>query len=108
MNGMMTIEKTDEKTTAVFVDQDTLECARLNMRTKKRLQNAEMLKRNKARYNKRMKTIRNRIITNAGIGAAVTIGGAMGLIHPFLAVPVAIGFICMACVGLGAYLGVKK
>ena len=36
-NGLMTIEKTDDKMKAVFIDQDVIECARLNMRTKNRI-----------------------------------------------------------------------
>lgn len=107
-NGLMTIEKTDESTKAVFIDQEALECARLNLRTKKRITEEEMEKRNKERAKKRTERIRNRIITNAGIGAAVAFGGMAGMIHPLLCVPVSIGFICLACVGFGVYMGVKK
>jgi hypothetical protein len=104
-NGLMTIEKTDESTKAVFIDQEALECARLNMRTKERVNEGEIERRNKARAKKRIERVRNRIFANAGIGAAVAFAGLTGMIHALLWVPVAIGFLCLGCIGIGAYMG---
>lgn len=108
MNGMMTIEKTDEKTTAVFVDQETLECARLNLRTKKRIEVQKQEHGKKARERKRMERMKNRIRTELIAGGAVAIAGMTGMVHALLWVPTSIIFLCAACVGLGACLGVKK
>ena len=45
MNGLAIIEKTDTETKGFFIDQDTIECARLNAKTKKRVEKSEAVRR---------------------------------------------------------------
>lgn len=106
-NGLMTIEKTDEKTQAVFIDQDVLECARLNMRIKKRIGKYEKINKAKIRNRKRMEKTANRILAEGGTGLAAAVFGLVGLIHPWLWIPIAIICLCVACLHLGALLGKK-
>lgn len=40
-NGIAIIERNEAETKAVFIDQEALECARLNMRTEKRVADAK-------------------------------------------------------------------
>ena len=107
-NGLMTIEKTDEQTQAVFIDQDVLECARLNVRTKERINNLKKAQSQKAKEKKRIERMKNRIWAELVTSGLVAICGMVGWIHTLLWVPTSIVLLCAACVGLGACLGVKK
>ena len=107
-NGLMTIEKTDEQTKAVFIDQDVLECARLNVRTKERINNLKKAQSQKAKEKKRVERMKNRIRAELVTSGLVAICGMVGWIHTLLWVPTSIVLLCAACVGLGACLGVKK
>jgi hypothetical protein len=104
-NGLMTIEKTGEKMSAVFIDQEVLECARLNLRTEKRIRNQKREQTKKMRYEKCMKKSANRILAEAGIGGAVAAFGFNGMIHPLLWVPASMICVCVACLHFGAWLG---
>lgn len=104
-NGLMTIEKTDEETKAVFIDQDVLECAKLNMRTKKRIGKYEKERVAKERKRKRMERSVNRILAEALVGLAVAFCGSVGMIHPILWCPISILCLCVASLHLGAMLG---
>lgn len=104
-NGLMTIEKTGEQMKAVFIDQDVLECARLNMRIKKRVGKYEKVRKTKARYRKRMERTANKIIAEAGLGLAVAVFGSVGMIHTYLWCPISIICLCVASLHLGAMLG---
>ena len=106
--GMAIIENTETETKTVFIDQDVLECARLNLRTKKRIEEQKKEHGKKARERKRMERMKNRIRTELIAGCAVAIAGMTGMVHALLWVPTSIIFLCAACVGLGACLGVKK
>lgn len=106
--GMAIIENTGEGTKTVFIDQDVLECARLNLRTKKRTEEPKKEQSKKSREKKRMERMKNRIRAELVASGAVAIAGMTGMVHALLWVPTSIILLCAACVGLGACLGVKK
>ena len=109
-NGLITIEKTDEKVEAIFVDQEVLECALLNQRTKKRVQETQKKKAEAVRRQKRMRKTANRIMAEASFGMAVAVAGSCGMIAPVIWIPVTILSMCAACVHFGAWYtkAVKK
>ena len=109
-NGLITIEKNDTETKAVFLDQDVIECARLNLRTKKRMGKYEKARAAKTRREKQMEKTAKHIAAEAAFAVGVAGAGAAGLISPYLWVPIAIISLCAACLRLGAFLGrvVKK
>ena len=109
-NGLITIEKTDEKVEAIFVDQEVLECARLNLRTKNRVNKQKKERAAKERHQKRMRKTANRIASEAAFGMAVAVAGTCGMIHPAIWIPVTILSLCAACVHFGAWYtkAVKK
>lgn len=116
MNGLAIIEKTDTKINGVFIDQDTIECARLNAYTKKHLAQAEAAKRKaylarrkaekaearRKAYN--MKTVKT-ILIHGGICGASIWAGAAGMVHPGIWIPVALFGLCAVCVRCGAWFG---
>lgn len=106
--GMAIIENTDTETKTVFIDHEVVECARLNLRTKKRIEEQKREHSKKTRERKRMERMKNRIRTELIAGGVVAIAGMTGMIHAVLWIPTAIILLCAACVGLGACLGVKK
>lgn len=107
-NGLMTIEKTDDKMKAVFFDQDVLECARLNMRIRKRTGKYEKVCKEKVRNRKRMEKAAKRILAEALFGLVVAFAGSVGKITPDIWLPVSIISLCVACLHLGAWLGKVK
>lgn len=104
-NGLITIEKVGEKVKAFFIDQDALEFARLNMRTKKRVGKYEKERAAKTRREKQMQKTAHRIAAEAGFGVAVAAAGSAGMIAPVIWIPVSIISLCVACLRLGAYIG---
>lgn len=119
MNGLAIIEKTDTDTRCVVIDQDTIECAQINARVKKRIEEAEEnariayekhLKHERAEA-KRKAYVRNSIQYIASHGAVC--GGVAwawwaGMVHPIVCIPVMLYCLCASCVRLGAWLGVKR
>ena len=114
--GMAIIEVNDTETRGFFVDQDALECARLNALTKKRLAQAEAAKREAARTlrNAEKAVARRRayaaktfgfVLTRGGIIWAVMAAGIAGMIHPAIYIPVSLLCLCAACLRLGAWFG---
>lgn len=116
-NGLMT--KQDSKVQAFYIDQEVLECAQLNMRTKKRteemarLHKIEETKKRKAK-NKRerfnaytRKTFRSVIAQSVAVFLVARLG-SMGMIHPFIWVPVSIIGLCALSVKVGLWIGVAK
>lgn len=109
-------EKTEEGTKAVFIDQDTIECARLNQRTKKRVeqvkakQNATFQKRKKAEaafeqfkaYTKKTFSI---VGSECVAVIAIATAGNADLVSPIVAIPVCLVLLGAACVRLGAWIG---
>jgi hypothetical protein len=104
-NGLMTIEKTEGKTKAFFFDQDVLECARLNLRTKKRIGKYEKARAAKTRRRKNIEKTAKHIAALAASAVGVAVAGAAGMISPYLWVPASIISLCAACLRLGAFLG---
>ena len=114
-------EKTEEGTKAVFFDQESIECARLNLRTKKRMEEAQEAQVNADRKNRKAEAAKARfkayttktfciIAADCAAVWALSQAGTAGLIHPAIYVPAALLFLCAACVRLGAWIGraVKK
>ena len=115
-NGIAIIEKTDTETKGVFIDQDTIEFARLNAQTKKRIEQAED-KQRKENHNRRkaekvaaqrkaynLNTFKHIIIHCGTCGAVIWLGTA-GMIHPVVWVPIALSSLCAACLRFGAWVG---
>ena len=103
------ISKTEEGTQTVFFDQEVLECARLNKRTKERINLHRQDREEKAQYRKEMEHIANRVVVDAACATGFVWAGVERLIHPGIWLPCA--FICLgaACVRLGLWFGkVKK
>ena len=109
-------EKTEEGTKAVFLDQDTIECAQLNLRTKKRvaaIQEAQskaerMIRKAELEKAKFKDYTKKTIAVVAGDCAAVVgflLAGSAALIHPVIFIPATVIFLCAACVRLGTWFG---
>lgn len=103
--GMAIIENTGAGTRSVFIDQEVLECARLNLRTKERIEKQKKERAAKARHKKCMERTENRILAEAAFAVAVTMAGTAGMIHPAIWIPAAIICLCGACVRLGMWFG---
>lgn len=115
-NGLAIIEKTDRETRGFYIDQDTIECARLNALTKQRIANMESAQRKvdhirrkeeKARAKRRKNTMKTfaHIFTSITAGGAVAWAGIAGMISPVIFIPTSILCLCMACLRLGAWFG---
>lgn len=114
--GLAIIEVNEAETRSVFIDQDVIECARLNALTKKRIAKTEAEHR-KANRNRRKaeKVAAQRraytldtigyILTRGGIIGAMAWAGMYGMIHPIICVPVTVFCLCTACLRLGAWFG---
>lgn len=114
--GLAIIEATDTETKVFFIDQDVLECARLNALTKKRLAKAEAKQREAAKNRRRaekaearrkaytVKTIKT-VCACCGACGAVVWAGTAGLVHPIIFIPVGLICLCAACLRLGVWLG---
>lgn len=108
-NGLAIIEVNESETRSVFIDQDALECAKLNSLTKKRKNEEAKQRRREEKLEAKRKadaarTVRY-VVSRCAISAAATLAMCAGLIHPLISVPVAAICICAACVRLGAWLG---
>jgi hypothetical protein len=119
MNGLAIIEKTDTETKGVYIDQETIECARINARVRKRIEEAEanakiayekQLKAERAEK-KRQEYNRKSIQYIASFGAVCVglgMAWAAGWINPILCIPVMLFCLCASCVRLGAWMGAKR
>lgn len=124
--GIAIIEQTENKSKAVFFDHETIEFARLNARTKKRLSKAAQKKQQdmckaEQEYKSRrkaekaearrkaytVKTVKS-VLFYGGICGAVTWAGTAGLIHPIIYVPVSLFCLSAACLHLGAWFGRER
>lgn len=108
-NGLAIIEVSGSETRSVFIDQDALECARLNALTQKRAKEAAKKARREAKLEAKRRaykaeTIRY-IISRCAITVAVTLAAYAGFVHPVLSAAVSVFCLCAACVRLGAWLG---
>lgn len=109
MNGVAIIERTDHGTHGVFIDQETIECARLNARIQKRIQEAAM-QQQAARRKAQHRKDRNRanikyVMIRCGILGASMWALTAGFAHPVICAPVALYALCTVCVRLGAWFG---
>ena len=116
---MAIIERNEQETKAVFIDQEALECARLNLRTEKRVAEAEnaqkedqRIQRNAEKEQARfraftMKTLKDVLICGGITGLAV-FGESSGMIHPAIAIPVMLICLCAASVKAGIWFGKKR
>ncbi|WP_406044077.1 hypothetical protein [Succinimonas sp.] len=113
--GLAIIEVSDGETRSVFIDQDAVECARLNARTKRRVsvatakRDAEAQKRRKAedQAEKRKEYTVNtmlHVLLRCLIIVGAVWGCAAGMIHPVISIPVVVICLCSACLRLGAWL----
>lgn len=116
MNGLAIIEKTDTETRGVYIDQETIECARINARVKKRIEEAEENAR--IAYEKHLKAERAEakrkayvraslkyIASHSAVCGGVAWAWLAGMIHPIVCIPVMLYCLCASCVRLGAWLG---
>lgn len=115
MNELAIIEKTE----GVFIDQETIECARLNARVKKHIEEAEA--KAKVAYEKHLKAERaekkrqeyNRksikcIASFGAVCVGLGMAWAAGWINPILCIPTMLFCLCASCVRLGAWLGGQR
>ena len=105
LNGLLTIEKIGDHVKSVFVDQEVLECARLNKRTNARISKQKKEHAAKLHRKKCMRKTANRILAEACFGGAVAWAGSAGLIAPVIWIPVSIISVCVACMRLGMWFG---
>lgn len=109
-------EKTEDGTKAVFFDQETIECARLNLRTKKRIEENQMAHLARSQKLRKAEEAREQfkkytyktfgmIAIDCGAVWGLTQAGIGGLIHPAIFITVGLLFLCGACVRLGAWIG---
>ena len=117
--GLAICEMTDNGTRAVFIDQEVLEYAKLNLRTKsrvadqekeqnsinRRLRNAQIAEARRKAYNR--KTLCCLLMETATI-AAITCGGFFGLISPVVCFCVSLALLCAVCVRFGIWYGRMK
>lgn len=117
-NGMAIFERNEAETKTVFIEQDALECDRLNNRTEKRIAEAEKEQKENQRIQRKaekeqarfraftMKTLKDVLICGGIIGLAVY-GRYSGMIHPAIAIPVILICLCTASVKVGVWFGRK-
>ena len=117
--GLAIVEVNDTGTKSFYIDQDALECARLNARTKKRIDKAEQIRREdtqRRRKAERMAAKRREynvrsicyILGRCAVSVAVAWATWGGLVHPVVSVPVITFCLCAACLRLGAWIGSNK
>ena len=94
------------------IDQEAIEYARLNARTKDRTEKAQQSKREneekEAERESYFSKSHKQILTYAGIGVAAGLGCLAGLIHPVISVPLGVFCLCMACVRYGVLIGKRE
>lgn len=117
--GLAIIKASDNGTKAVFIDQDVIECAMLNAKTKKRIAQAEAKRQEAKRKVKAEKKAHDRrnayrlnavkhILIHSGICAAVSWLGLAGMIFPVIWIPAAIFHLCGACLRIGTLVARAK
>ena len=107
------------KTKTISIDRDTIECAMLNARVRKRIEEAEA-KANEAyqkhlmaeRAEKKRKAYVRKsiqyIATHGAVCGAVAWAWAAGMIQPIVCIPVMLYCLCTSCVRLGEWMGAKR
>lgn len=114
--GLAIIEVNDTEAKSFYIDQDALECARLNAKTKKRIAKAEQIRREadqrrrkeaKLEAQRREYNVRSicYILSRCMVSMAIAWATWSGMIHPMVSVPVITFFLCAACLRLGVWMG---
>lgn len=114
--GLAIIKRDEVETKAVFIDQDILECARLNALTKKHLKEmdeAEKAKERNRRHAAKEKARRKAYAIDSAYYVLLRLAtiGAMAwamaaeMISPIICIPVGLFCLCTACLRLGAWFG---
>lgn len=114
--GLAIIEVNEAETRSIFIDQDALECARLNALTKKRLAKAEAARRKEYRNRRKAEKVAAQrkaynldtikyILIRGGIIGAMVWAGLSGMAHPIICVLVTVYCLCTAFLRLGAWFG---
>ena len=114
--GLAIIEKTETETKGIFIDQETIEHARINALVKKRIAKAEADQREEDRNRRKAEKAEARrkaynidtikhLLIDGGIIGAVTWAGLAGMAHPAICIPVGLFCLCGACLRLGQWLG---
>lgn len=115
-NSMTIVRVTDTDSRAMFIDEDTLELAMLNVMTRQRREYAEM-ERRRIEHEQRMLANQRRawkeytVDTFSYIGVrSVIMSGAVcamvaGIMHPVISIPVSIYCLGTACVRFGVWYG---
>lgn len=115
-NGLAIIEQTETETKGFYIDQDALECARLNAKVNKRLAEASKVQKKADRKHRRAEAEKAKrkayissavrtVISRTVICMALLFAGAAGMIVPEICVPVSLALLCSACLRLGMLLG---
>lgn len=114
--GLMVIERNDTETKGFYIDQDALECARLNAKVNKRIAEAKKAKQEAERKHKRAEAAKAKqkaytmnaakaVLFRLAVCTALVWAGTAGLVHPVIYIPVALVSLCGACLRLGALFG---
>lgn len=114
--GLMIIDAPTAEPSGIYIDQDIIECARINSLIKKRTEQAEAEQREADRNRRRAeKAEANRqayniatakhIAIRAAIIGGVALAGAVGMIHPAICITVGLFCLCTAFLRLGRWLG---
>lgn len=116
METELAIYEPKKTANGIFIDQDVIECARINSLIKRRIAKVEAEQRKadqhrrkaeKAAAKRRAYTIdtAKHILIDGGIIGAVTWAWMAGMIHPAICTPVCIFFLCAGCLRLGKWIG---
>lgn len=107
--GMAIIERDEVQTKSVFIDHETIEFARQNARTKKRIADAKVAKRKaekeKARRMAYAKKIISHILFSCAVCGGVTLAGMAGLVAPIIWILGGGISLCAACTWCGVLFG---
>lgn len=117
--GLAIIEVNDTGTKGFYIDQDVLECARLNAKTKKRVAKAELIRREatlRRRKAERLEAKRREynvrticyVLGRCAVSVALAWATVAGMARPIVSVPVITLCLCGACLRLGAWMGRAK
>ena len=117
--GLAIIEVNDTGAKGFYIDQDALECARLNEKTKRRAAKEERMQREAERKSRREAhlaakyreyTIRTicYVLSHCAASVAAAVATYFGMVHPALGAVVVALCICSACLRLGAWIGRSK
>ena len=106
--GMAIIERDEVETKAIFIDYETIEFARQNARTKKRVADANEATQKAEKAQARKQAFTNNTIAymlkRGGVIVAAAVAANAGLVHPVISAPVIILCLCAVCIRFGVWL----